>query len=43
MPEPTRYQYLTEMSIVYFDEGPIAATKLISKAYPEAQKSQNPS
>jgi len=26
--------------VFYFDEGPRATTKLISKAYPEAQKSQ---
>ena len=27
-------------SVFYFDEGPRATTKLISKAYPKAQKSQ---
>lgn len=26
--------------VFYFDEGPRATTKLISKAYPKAQKSQ---
>jgi hypothetical protein len=26
--------------VFYFDDGPRAATKLISKAYPKAQKSQ---
>jgi hypothetical protein len=26
--------------IIYFNEGPRATTKLISKAYPKAQKSQ---